>query len=179
MATFIMFSSNRNPAFRSNQHDAIGRRYSGRLDARACTVPRMTAQPASDDDSQPSTPPSEPSSPASPEPPRQPVPEPTPEPSPEGEATELGLAVIAEATAVKLQDPAALDASSDNLRDTVDDLVDVPLTQRQEEVVESLASVSGALTAGLAARVAREGEKEPEAVLSEAALRLLAARDAE
>ena len=50
---------------------------------------------------------------------------------PEQDAARLGLVVVGEASALQSGDEAALDASEANIRDAVDELVDVPLTPRQ------------------------------------------------
>ncbi|WP_042723509.1 hypothetical protein, partial [Curtobacterium sp. B18] len=68
---------------------------------------------------------------------------------PEDDAARLGLVVVGEAAALHSGDEAALDASEQNIRDTVDEMIDEPLTDRQEQVVERLASAGGTLTAGL------------------------------
>lgn len=76
-------------------------------------------------------------------------------PRPEDDAARLGLVVVGEAAALQSGDEAALDASEQNIRETIDELVDEPLTPRQEEVVERLASAGGTLTAGLQRRPRR------------------------
>ncbi|KQO61304.1 hypothetical protein [Curtobacterium sp. Leaf261] len=85
------------------------------------------------------------------------------------EAARLGLAVIAEATAMSSGDLAMVEASEANLKDTVDTLVDEPLTERQEEVFETLGAMGGSITAGLGSALAHAQGREPEAVLSGAA----------
>lgn len=66
-------------------------------------------------------------------------------------------------------DEAALDASEQNIRDTVDELVDEPLTQRQEEVLERLAAAGGTLTAGLSGALAAQTGRSVDDVLEGAA----------
>ncbi|ARC56224.1 hypothetical protein AS850_03935 [Frondihabitans sp. 762G35] len=96
-----------------------------------------------------------------------------PEGDPQADATQSGLAVIAEATALRDDDPEVSLAARENLLDTVDDLVDEPLTPRQEEVVEAVAVAGGSLTAGLSGALARERRSRPEDVLTGAAAALL------
>ncbi|PCN46938.1 hypothetical protein Csp2054_14625 [Curtobacterium sp. 'Ferrero'] len=90
-------------------------------------------------------------------------------PRPEDDAARLGLVVVGEAAALQSGDDAALDASEQNIHDTVDDLVDEPLTPRQEEVVERLASAGGTLTAGLSGALAASTDRSVEDVLGGAA----------
>jgi hypothetical protein len=85
------------------------------------------------------------------------------------EAARLGLAVIAEATAMSSGDVAMVEASEANLKETVDTFVDQPLTERQEEVFETLGAMGGSITAGLGAALAHAQGREPEEVLSGAA----------
>ncbi len=66
-------------------------------------------------------------------------------------------------------DDAALDASEQNIRDTVDELVDEPLTERQEEVLERLAAAGGTLTAGLSGALAAQTGRSVDDVLEGAA----------
>ncbi|MFJ4297424.1 hypothetical protein [Curtobacterium sp. NPDC089689] len=88
---------------------------------------------------------------------------------PEDDAARLGLVVVGEAAALHAGDDASLDASEQNIRDTVDDLVDEPLTDRQEEIVERLASAGGTLTAGLSGALAAQTERSVDDVLEGAA----------
>jgi hypothetical protein len=90
-------------------------------------------------------------------------------PRPEDDAARLGLVVVGEAAALQSGDEAALDASEQNIRDTIDELVDEPLTPRQEEVVERLASAGGTLTAGLSGALAAQSGRSVDDVLSGAA----------
>ena len=88
---------------------------------------------------------------------------------PEQDAARLGLVVVGEASALQSGDEQALDASEANIRDAVDELVDVPLTPRQEEVVERLAQAGGTLTAGLSGALAAQTGHPVEDVLEGAA----------
>lgn len=105
-------------------------------------------------------------------------------PRPEDDAARLGLVVVGEAAALHAGDDASLDASEENIRETVDSMVDEPLTPRQEEVVERLASAGGTLTAGLSGALAAKTDGNVEDVLEGAARsvvwqqRLAAERDA-
>ncbi|MDQ0538146.1 hypothetical protein QF011_000676 [Curtobacterium flaccumfaciens] len=90
-------------------------------------------------------------------------------PRPEDDAARLGLVVVGEAAALQSGDEAALDASEQNIRDTIDELVDEPLTQRQEEVVERLAAAGGTLTAGLSGALAAQSGRSVDDVLEGAA----------
>ena len=90
-------------------------------------------------------------------------------PRPEDDAARLGLVVVGEAAALQSGDEAALDASEQNIRDTIDELVDEPLTQRQEEVVERLAAAGGTLTAGLSSALAAQSGRSVDDVLEGAA----------
>ncbi|WIE64467.1 hypothetical protein DEI99_014725 [Curtobacterium sp. MCLR17_036] len=90
-------------------------------------------------------------------------------PRPEDDAARLGLVVVGEAAALHSGDEAALDASEQNIRDTVDELVDEPLTQRQEEVLERLAAAGGTLTAGLSGALAAQTGRSVDDVLEGAA----------
>jgi hypothetical protein len=92
-----------------------------------------------------------------------------PTPDPRHDAARLGLVVIGEAAALQSGDEEALDASEQNIRETVDELVDEPLTRRQEEVVERLASAGGSIAAGLSGALAAETGREPGEVLEGAA----------
>jgi hypothetical protein len=96
-----------------------------------------------------------------------------PEPDPRHDAARLGLVVVGEASALLSGDEDALDASTANIHDTIDDLVDEPLTERQEEVVERLTSAGGSLTAGLAGALAAKTDREPGEVLEGAARSLV------
>jgi len=103
---------------------------------------------------------------------------------PEDDVARLGLVVVGEASALHAGDDDALDASEANIRETVDSMVDEPLTDRQEEVVERLASASGTLTAGLSGALAAKTGSSVDDVLEGAARsvlwqqRLAAERDA-
>ncbi|WP_144760070.1 hypothetical protein [Curtobacterium sp. 9128] len=88
---------------------------------------------------------------------------------PEEDAARLGLVVVGEAAALHSGDEAALDASEDNIRETIDDLIDEPLTPRQEEVVERLAAASGTIAAGLSGALAAQTDRPVEDVLEGAA----------
>lgn len=105
-------------------------------------------------------------------------------PRPEDDAARLGLVVVGEAAALHAGDDASLDASEENIRETVDEMVDEPLTDRQEEVVERLASAGATLTAGLSGALATKTGSNVEDVLEGAARsvvwqqRLAAERDA-
>ncbi|NII41121.1 hypothetical protein E9228_001768 [Curtobacterium flaccumfaciens] len=92
---------------------------------------------------------------------------------PEQDAARLGLVVVGEAAALQSGDEEALDASEANIRDAVDELVDVPLTPRQEEVVERLAQAGGTLTAGLSGALAAQTGHPVEDVLEGAARSIL------
>lgn len=85
------------------------------------------------------------------------------------DATRLGLAVIGEAAALHEADTESVSASEANLRDSVDELIDEPLTERQQDVVETLGTSSAALTAGLAGAVAIEQDRPVGEVLAGAA----------
>jgi hypothetical protein len=97
----------------------------------------------------------------------------TPASDPVADASALGLAVVGGATAVHTGDTDAVVAAEDNLRDAVDELVDEPLTDRQQEVVEALASASSGLTAGLAGEVAVDQDRPVSSVLQGAARSIL------
>lgn len=88
---------------------------------------------------------------------------------PEEDAARLGLVVVGEAAALHSGDESALDASEENIRETVEDLVDEPLTPRQEEVVQRLASAGGTLTAGLSGALAAQTGRSVDDVLEGAA----------
>lgn len=90
-------------------------------------------------------------------------------PDPRHDAARLGLVVIGEAAALQSGDEEALDASERNIRETVDELVDEPLTDRQEEVVERLAGAGGSIAAGLSGALAVQTGREPGEVLEGAA----------
>ncbi|WP_420368842.1 hypothetical protein [Curtobacterium sp. L1-20] len=90
-------------------------------------------------------------------------------PRPEDDAARLGLVVVGEAAALHSGDDAALDASEQNIRDTIDELVDEPLTERQEEVVERLAAAGGTLTAGLSGALAAQTGRSVDDLLEGAA----------
>lgn len=88
---------------------------------------------------------------------------------PEDDAARLGLVVVGEAAALHSGDEAALDASEENIRETIDGMVDEPLTDRQEQVVERLASAGGTLTAGLSGALAAQTGRGVDEVLEGAA----------
>jgi hypothetical protein len=88
---------------------------------------------------------------------------------PEEDAARLGLVVVGEAAALQSGDEGALDASMENIRETIDDMVDEPLTERQEEVVERLASAGGTLTAGLSGALAAQTGRSVDDMLEGAA----------
>lgn len=88
---------------------------------------------------------------------------------PEEDAARLGLVVVGEAAALQSGDEAALDASMENIRETIEDMIDEPLTERQEEVVERLASAGGTLTAGLSGALAAQTGRPVDDVLEGAA----------
>ncbi|MFK4484470.1 MULTISPECIES: hypothetical protein [unclassified Curtobacterium] len=90
-------------------------------------------------------------------------------PRPEDDAARLGLVVVGEAAALHSGDEAALDASEQNIRDTIDEMVDEPLTPRQEQVVERLASAGGTLTAGLSGALAAQTGRSVDDILEGAA----------
>lgn len=94
-------------------------------------------------------------------------------PRPEDDAARLGLVVVGEAAALHSGDDAALDASEQNITDTIDDLVDEPLTDRQEQVVQRLASAGGTLTAGLSGALAARSGRSVDDVLEGAARSVL------
>lgn len=90
-------------------------------------------------------------------------------PRPEDDAARLGLVVVGEAAALHSGDEAALDASEQNIRDTIDEMIDEPLTERQEEVVERLAAAGGTLTAGLSGALAAQSGRSVDDILEGAA----------
>ncbi|OII12678.1 hypothetical protein [Curtobacterium sp. MCBA15_008] len=90
-------------------------------------------------------------------------------PRPEDDAARLGLVVVGEAAALHSGDEAALDASEQNIRDTIDEMIDEPLTDRQEEVVERLAAAGGTLTAGLSGALAAQSGRSVDDILEGAA----------
>jgi len=90
-------------------------------------------------------------------------------PRPEDDAARLGLVVVGEAAALHSGDEAALDASEQNIRDTIDEMIDEPLTARQEEVVERLAAAGGTLTAGLSGALAAQSGRSVDDILEGAA----------
>ena len=96
---------------------------------------------------------------------------------PEDEATQLGLAVVAEAAALHAGDTESLISAEDNLHDTVDALIDEPLTDRQERVVESLAATGGALAAGLSGALAAEQGRPVDDILQKAATSIVTRRE--
>lgn len=88
---------------------------------------------------------------------------------PEDDAARLGLVVVGEAAALHSGDDAALDASEQNIRDTIDEMIDEPLTERQEQVVERLAAAGGTLTAGLSGALAAQTGRSVDEPLEGAA----------
>ncbi|MBF4587662.1 hypothetical protein [Curtobacterium sp. VKM Ac-2887] len=90
-------------------------------------------------------------------------------PRPEDDAARLGLVVVGEAAALHSGDEAALDASEQNIRDTIDEMIDEPLTPRQEQVIERLASAGGTLTAGLSGALAAQTGRSVDDILEGAA----------
>jgi hypothetical protein len=90
-------------------------------------------------------------------------------PRPEDDAARLGLVVVGEAAALHSGDDAALDASEQNIREVIDEMIDEPLTERQEQVVERLAAAGGTLTAGLSGALAAQSGRSVDDVLSGAA----------
>ena len=88
---------------------------------------------------------------------------------PEDDAARLGLVVVGEAAALHSGDEAALDASEQNIRDTIDEMIDEPLTARQEQVVERLAAAGGTLTAGLSGALAAQAGRSVDDILEGAA----------
>lgn len=88
---------------------------------------------------------------------------------PEDDAARLGLVVVGEAAALHSGDDAALDASEQNIRDTIDEMIDEPLTERQEQVVERLAAAGGTLTAGLSGALAAQTGRSVDDILEGAA----------
>ncbi|WP_123680018.1 hypothetical protein [Curtobacterium sp. PhB115] len=90
-------------------------------------------------------------------------------PRPEDDAARLGLVVVGEAAALHSGDEAALDASEQNIRDTIDEMIDEPLTPRQEQVVERLAAAGGTLTAGLSGALAAQAGRTVDDILEGAA----------
>jgi hypothetical protein len=88
---------------------------------------------------------------------------------PEDDAARLGLVVVGEAAALHSGDDAALDASEQNIREVIDEMIDEPLTPRQEEVVERLASAGGTLTAGLSGALAAQSGRSVDQILEGAA----------
>jgi hypothetical protein len=72
----------------------------------------------------------------------------------EREAAALALALVADPTATVDGGADAQHASDDGLVELVDGLCDVPLTERQASVIETIGTASAALTAGLGAAIA-------------------------
>jgi hypothetical protein len=101
---------------------------------------------------------------------------PADEPTTPDDATQLGLAVIAEAAALNSRDDKIAQSAADNLQDTVDGLVDEPMTARQEEVVESLGAVAGSLLAGVSGALAAQQDLPVEQVLERTARVVLSKR---
>ncbi|KPG79855.1 hypothetical protein [Frigoribacterium sp. RIT-PI-h] len=85
--------------------------------------------------------------------------------TPEEEAAALALAVVSQAAAITQGDPAAVEASDENLREVVAELTDQPLTPRQEDVVATLGVAGGSLAAGLTAALAHEKGVDPGVIL--------------
>ncbi|BDZ48934.1 hypothetical protein GCM10025867_11750 [Frondihabitans sucicola] len=74
----------------------------------------------------------------------------------EREAAALALALVAVATASVDGGEDAQSASEGGLVELVDEMCDVPLTERQASVIETMGTASAALTAGLGAALAGE-----------------------
>jgi hypothetical protein len=89
--------------------------------------------------------------------------------TPQDDAARLGLAMVGEATAMTVGDEEAFRVSEENLRDVVDELIDEPLTPRQEEVVETIGAMGASLTAGLSSALAHAQDRDPSEVLGGAA----------
>lgn len=91
----------------------------------------------------------------------------------EREAAELALALVAVATASVDGGADAQAVSEEGLVELVEELSDVPLTERQAEVIETVGAASAALTAGLGAALASEHGRQTEEVLGLAARAVL------
>ena len=91
----------------------------------------------------------------------------------EAEAASLALALVAVATASVDggEDTAAV--SGRGLVELVDGLCDVPLTERQSDVIETIGTASAALTAGLGGALAVDHECDVHVVLRLAAQAVL------
>lgn len=87
----------------------------------------------------------------------------------EREAAALALALVAVATASVDGGADAQAASEGGLVELVDQLCDVPLTERQASVVETMGTASAALTAGLGSALASDHDCEVSDVLRLAA----------
>jgi hypothetical protein len=91
----------------------------------------------------------------------------------EAQAASLALALVAVATASVDGGDDARDAGDRGLVELVDGLCDVPLTERQADVIETIGTASAALTAGLGAVVAADHDCDVTAVLRLAAQAVL------
>lgn len=91
----------------------------------------------------------------------------------EAEAASLALALVAVATASVDGGEDARDASDRGLVELVDGLCDVPLTERQADVVETIGTASAAITAGLGSALAVNHDCDVNAVLRLAAQAVL------
>lgn len=87
----------------------------------------------------------------------------------ESEAASLALALVAVATASVDGGEDAMRASDHGLVELVDGLSDVPLTDRQAEVVEMIGSASAAITAGISSALAEQRDLDVHVVLRLAA----------
>ncbi|AMM19656.1 hypothetical protein AX769_05260 [Frondihabitans sp. PAMC 28766] len=91
----------------------------------------------------------------------------------EAEAASLALALVAVATASVDGGQDARDASDRCLVELVDGLCDVPLTERQADVIETIGTASAALTAGLGSAIATDRDCDVHVVLRLAARAVL------
>jgi hypothetical protein len=91
----------------------------------------------------------------------------------EAEAASLALALVAVATASVDGGHDARDAGDRGLVDLVDTLSDVPLTERQADVIETIGTASAAITTGLGSAIAADHDCDVEAVLRLAARAVL------
>ncbi|GAA4674926.1 hypothetical protein [Frondihabitans cladoniiphilus] len=87
----------------------------------------------------------------------------------EAEAAHLALALVAVATASVDGGADARSESDAGLVELVQDMCDVPLTERQASVVETLGAASAALTAGLSGALATTQGRDVHVVLRMAA----------
>lgn len=91
----------------------------------------------------------------------------------ESEAASLALALVAVATASIDGGDDAQHASERGLVELVDGMCDVPLTERQAEVIETMATASAALTAGISSALAGQRDCDVHVVLRLAAQAVL------